>query len=264
MDPRIRASWYVNYLYLCQQQAPVYMSDQINSNKFHTINSTMSFQHEEKWKFIKQVTGYPATQTTVDKQQLIPIYRLFIHYIQDDVSESKSVTVPARQLIWADFDDLQVLWAVLAVPAWAALLLTCFWTWFLKHSGPSPGVFNASVLVQSQYTVLQVSVQTNKSRYELDWNWMGENEIKMREWERWEIDEIHFRAQSDAGTAPCLQMDSSKRGQGSIYFPFSSLRNEFFPLQPKIFTNQEECSLNQETPGIRYRIYYQGQLARQN
>lgn len=130
MDPRIRASWYVNYLYLCQQQAPVYMSDQINSNKFHTINSTMSFQHEEKWKFIKQVTGYPATQTIVDKQQLIPIYRLFIHYIQDDVSESKSVTVPARQLIWADFDDLQVLWAVLAVPAWAALLLTCFWTWF--------------------------------------------------------------------------------------------------------------------------------------
>lgn len=65
----------------------------------------------------------------------------------------------------------------------------------LKPTSPTPTISNASELVQSQHTVLQVYVQTNKSRYELDWNWMGENEIKMREWERWEIDEIHFIAQ---------------------------------------------------------------------
>lgn len=63
-------------------------------------------------------------------------------------------------------------------------------------------------------------------------------------------------SESDAGTAPCLQMDSSKRGWGSIYFPFSSLRNEFSPLQPKIFTNREVCPLNQKTLGIKYHIYY--------
>lgn len=156
----------------------------------------MSFQHEEKQKYIIYWQVTPTTQQWRNSSSLQFIGYLSIRTdFQDNASEAKSITVPTHQLIWVDFDDLRVLWAALAVPAWAALLLTCFSTCSLKRSGLSPGVSNASDPAQSQYTVLQVSVQTNKSRYDLDWNWMGENEIKMREWERWEIDEIHFRAQ---------------------------------------------------------------------
>lgn len=160
------------------------MSDQINLNKFHTINSTMSFQREERWKYIMQLTGNPCYTSWANNSLL-----QFIGYLslaagfQDNACAAYSVSILARQLIWVDFDDLQVFWAKLAVPAWASHYYSCVF-----------GVFNASDPIQSQYTVVQVSVQTNKSRYELDWNWIGENEIKMREWERWEIDEIHFRA----------------------------------------------------------------------
>lgn len=55
-------------------------------------------------------TGDPATSQWTNNSSL-----KFIGYLsitadcQDNASKAKSVTIPARSLIWVDFDDLRVL-----------------------------------------------------------------------------------------------------------------------------------------------------------